>query len=105
MSKLLDKLKAPSLDNLSSHRLTGTETLFDRYLAKSFADCADGPLEPSILMGFPIMIPLMLFSTIISAKCTCAIDAAAIGLLNFLILLKFSSPNSSLIASLARYRS
>ena len=34
--------------------LTGTETLFDIYLAKSLADWADGPLEPSILIGFPI---------------------------------------------------
>ena len=39
--------------------------LQDQYLAKSLADWADGPLEPSILIGFPIMIPFMSFSIII----------------------------------------
>ena len=66
MSKLLDKLKAPSLDSLSSHIAIGIEILFDRYLAKSFADCAEEPFEPSMLIGFPTMIPFILFSIIIS---------------------------------------
>ena len=46
--------------------VTGIEILIDRYFTKSFADCAEGPLEPSILIGFPTTIPFILFSAIIS---------------------------------------
>ena len=65
MLKPLTKLKAPSLESLSSHMLIGIVTFVDIFFAKSIADCADFPEEPSILIGFPMMIPLMLFSSII----------------------------------------
>ena len=50
-SKSLDKLNAPSLDNLSSHIVIGIETLFDKCLAKSFADWKEGPFDPSMFIA------------------------------------------------------
>ena len=46
-------------------------TSFDKLKAKSFADWDEEPDEPSIFMGFPITIPLIVFSStifFISAK-------------------------------------
>ena len=50
---------------LSSMR-TKNLVVFDRFFAKSFADWEDGPFEPSMFIGLPTTIPLMLFSLIIS---------------------------------------
>jgi len=65
-SNWLDRLKAPTVDKRSSHKHTGMFIDFDIFLAISLTDCADGPNEPSILIGFPIMIPPILFSSTIT---------------------------------------
>ena len=57
MSKLLAKLKAPSLENLSSHIVIGFEIFFDKFIAKSLADCEDRLSDPSKFIGFPMTIP------------------------------------------------
>ena len=43
ISNSLDKLKAPTVDNLSSHKDTGISIFFEILIAVSFAVCADFP--------------------------------------------------------------
>ena len=59
-------MNEPTVESLSSHNTVGISKSLYICFILSFTDCADGPYVPSIFKGRPAIIPLILFSNIIS---------------------------------------